>query len=136
MAPASRAEVREVKIERGNRQLSISDVLELTVAEPVRLFQHDVDVVRALQPLADVGAGLRQAGAARAHLVRWRSAATETGGPLWWKRPSKPARRASAWHAKARFFMFDEPTTGLHFDDIAKLMRAFGKLLDAATPSS
>jgi excinuclease ABC subunit A len=29
-----------------------------------------------------------------------------------------------------RLFMFDEPTTGLHFDDIAKLMRAFGKLLD------
>ena len=32
---------------------------------------------------------------------------------------------------KGTLFMFDEPTTGLHFDDIAKLMRAFGKLLDA-----
>ncbi|HYR26640.1 MAG TPA: excinuclease ABC subunit UvrA, partial [Aquabacterium sp.] len=50
-----RAEVREVTIERLNKKLSIADVLELTVAEAVRLFGQDVDVVRALQPLADVG---------------------------------------------------------------------------------
>jgi excinuclease ABC subunit A len=42
-----RAEVREVTIERLNKKLSISDVLELTVAEAVRLFAQDVDVVRA-----------------------------------------------------------------------------------------
>ena len=50
-----RAEIREVKIERLGKPMSIADVLELTVADAVRLFAQDREVVRALQPLADVG---------------------------------------------------------------------------------
>jgi excinuclease ABC subunit A len=125
-----RAEVREVTIERLNRKLSISDVLELTVAEAVRLFAQDVDVVRALQPLADVGldyvklgqpvptlsGGEAQRLKLAGHLVETAQQASKTG--------QKVAR-------KGTLFMFDEPTTGLHFDDIAKLMRAFARLLDA-----
>ncbi|RRS03294.1 excinuclease ABC subunit A [Aquabacterium soli] len=125
-----RAEVREVTIERLSRKLSISDVLELTVAEAVRLFGQDVDVVRALQPLADVGldyvklgqpvptlsGGEAQRLKLAGHLVETAQQASKTG--------QKVAR-------KGTLFMFDEPTTGLHFDDIAKLMRAFARLLDA-----
>ncbi|HRH18944.1 MAG TPA: excinuclease ABC subunit A, partial [Aquabacterium sp.] len=125
-----RAEVREVTIERLNRPLSISDVLELTVAEALKLFAQDVDVVRALQPLSDVGldyvklgqpvptlsGGEAQRLKLAGHLVETAAQASKTG--------QRVAR-------KGTLFMFDEPTTGLHFDDIAKLMRAFGKLLDA-----
>jgi excinuclease ABC subunit A len=125
-----RAEVREVAIERLNRKLSVSDVLELTVAEAIKLFAQDVDVVRALQPLADVGldyvklgqpvptlsGGEAQRLKLAGHLVETAAQASKTG--------QRVAR-------KGTLFMFDEPTTGLHFDDIAKLMRAFAKLLDA-----
>src|SRR6185369_13411712 len=50
-----RPELLEVKIQRGGRQLDVSDLLELTVADAVRLFADDREVVRSLQPLADVG---------------------------------------------------------------------------------
>jgi excinuclease ABC subunit A len=43
---------------------------------------------------------------------------------------AQPVKNRKAVVLPKRLFMFDEPTTGLHFDDIAKLMRAFGKLLD------
>ncbi|MDE1999963.1 MAG: excinuclease ABC subunit UvrA, partial [Burkholderiales bacterium] len=125
-----RAEVREVKIERGNRQLSISDVLELTVAEAVRLFQHDVDVVRALQPLADVGLDYVKLGQPVPTLSGGEAQRLKLAGHLVEaaQQASKTGQRVAR---KGTLFMFDEPTTGLHFDDIAKLMRAFGKLLDA-----
>ncbi|NBX56449.1 MAG: excinuclease ABC subunit A, partial [Betaproteobacteria bacterium] len=50
-----RPEVLEVKIERGGRFLNVSDLLNLTVSEAVELFAQDRDVVRALQPIVEVG---------------------------------------------------------------------------------
>ncbi|MGC7532767.1 hypothetical protein ACPWML_27480, partial [Pandoraea pneumonica] len=55
-----RAEVLDVKIQRAipgeaMRELSVSDVLELTVNEAVKLFSSDRDVLRVLQPIVDVG---------------------------------------------------------------------------------
>jgi excinuclease ABC subunit A len=123
-----RAEIREVKINRGGKLLDVSQVLELTVADALRLFADDREVVRTLQPLSDVGLDYLTLGqpvptlsggeAQRLKLAGFLAEAAKT---------STPQRVAR----KGTLFLFDEPTTGLHFDDIAKLMRAFGKLLDA-----
>jgi excinuclease ABC subunit A len=125
-----RAEVREVQIERLGKKLSISDVLELTVAEAVRLFAQDVDVVRALQPLSDVGLDYVKLGQPVPTLSGGEAQRLKLAGHLveTVQQMSKSGQRMAR---KGTLFMFDEPTTGLHFDDIAKLMRAFGKLLDA-----
>ncbi len=125
-----RAEVREITIERMGRKLSISEVLELTVAEALKLFGQDVDVVRALLPLSDVGLDYVKLGqpvptlsGGEAQRLKLALHLVETA-----QQASKSGQRVAR---KGTLFMFDEPTTGLHFDDIAKLMRAFAKLLDA-----
>ncbi|HSV70691.1 MAG TPA: excinuclease ABC subunit UvrA [Methylibium sp.] len=125
-----RAELLEVKVERLGKSLSVSDVLELTIADAVRLFADDREVVRALQPLADVGLDYVKLGqpvptlsggeAQRLKLAGFLAEAAKSGSS---------SRQALA--KKGTLFLFDEPTTGLHFDDIAKLMRAFRKLLEA-----
>ena len=125
-----RAEVREVQIERLNKKLSISDVLELTVAEAVKLFAQDVDVVRALQPLADVGLDYVKLGQPVPTLSGGEAQRLKLAGHLVEAAAHKP-KSGQRTARKGTLFMFDEPTTGLHFDDIAKLMRAFAKLLDA-----
>jgi excinuclease ABC subunit A len=125
-----RAEVREVQIERLNKKLSISDVLELTVAEAVRLFAQDVDVVRALQPLADVGLDYVKLGQPVPTLSGGEAQRLKLAGHLV-TAATQMAKSGQRTARKGTLFLFDEPTTGLHFDDIAKLMRAFGKLLDA-----
>ncbi|WP_334154104.1 excinuclease ABC subunit UvrA [Tepidimonas sp.] len=142
-----RPEVLEVTIERAGRWLSVADVLELTVTEAAHCFASDRDVMRALQPLLDVGLEylrlgqpvptlsggeaqrLKLAGhlaAAAAAEPRPRRARTTAAAPA----PSPWAGKAPA-RARGTLFLFDEPTTGLHFDDIAKLMRALRKLLEA-----
>ena len=125
-----RAEVREVTIERFGKQLSISDVLELTVLEAARLFAQDVDVVRSLQPLVDVGLDYVKLGQPVPTLSGGEAQRLKLAGHLVdaAKQASSSGQRMAR---KGTLFMFDEPTTGLHFDDIAKLMRAFAKLLDA-----
>ena len=50
-----RPEILEVRIERGGRTMSVADVLELTVHEAAQLFAKDREVIRALQPIVDVG---------------------------------------------------------------------------------
>ena len=64
-----RPEILDVKVVRGPMQLSIADVLDLTVAEAAHWFQDDREVVARLQPIVDVGPGLRAAGPAGAHAV-------------------------------------------------------------------
>ncbi len=112
------------------RHLNIADVLDLTVSEAAALFRHDREVIRALQPIIDVGLDYVKLGqpvptlsggeAQRLKLAGFLADAAKAGGA---------SRQASA--RRGVLFMFDEPTTGLHFDDIAKLMRALRKLQDA-----
>ena len=74
--------------------------------------------------------GVPEARPARAHAVRRRGAALEAGGAS----GGSGAARLDASRLTSRsssLFLFDEPTTGLHFDDIAKLLRAFRKLIAA-----
>jgi excinuclease ABC subunit A len=125
-----RAEVREVQIERLNKKLSISDVLELTVAEAIKLFAQDVDVVRALQPLFEVGLDYVKLGQPVPTLSGGEAQRLKLAGHLV-ETAHQASKSGQRMARKGTLFMFDEPTTGLHFDDIAKLMRAFAKLLDA-----
>ena len=125
-----RPETLQVTIERAGRALTVADALALTVAEAAQLFAQDRDVLRALQPLLDVGLD---------YLALGQPVPTLSGGEA--QRLKLAGHLAEAAHAasksrqplarKGTLFLFDEPTTGLHFDDIAKLMRALRKLLQA-----
>jgi excinuclease ABC subunit A len=138
-----RAEVLEVKLSRGEaRPMSIADVLDLTVSEALAFFATDTEVCLVLAPLAEVGLDylrlgqpvptlsggeaqrLKLAGHLAENAVRLNSAK---------KLPSKKtAGGATAVEGhKGSLFLFDEPTTGLHFDDVAKLLRAFRRLIEA-----
>ncbi len=122
-----RHEVLEVRIVREDRQLSVADVLDLTVSEAVRLFAHDGDVVRKLQPVVDVGLEYVRLGQPVPTLSGGEAQRLKLAGFL--AQAASGPRQPAAKHGT--LFLFDEPTTGLHFDDIAKLMRSFRKLLDA-----
>jgi excinuclease ABC subunit A len=130
-----RPELLEVKIDRrlpGDilRDLSVADVLELTVSEAVQLFAQDREVVRVLQPIVDVGLDYVKLGQPVPTLSGGEAQRLKLAGFL---AETAQASTASKQQLAKRgtLFMFDEPTTGLHFDDIAKLMRSFRKLLDA-----
>ena len=139
-----RPEILEVTIERkaiGQSMpsvMNVSDVLNLTVSEAVQLFAQDREVVRALQPIVDVGLEYVKLGqpvptlsggeAQRLKLAGFLAEASKSASKI-----QSASKQALALRTPGRgtLFLFDEPTTGLHFDDIAKLMRALRKLLDA-----
>ena len=125
-----RPEILEITIERGGRTLNVADVLALTVAEAADLFANDRDVIRALQPIVDVGLEYVALGQPVPTLSGGEAQRLKLAGFL-----AEAARSASKSRQsvarKGTLFLFDEPTTGLHFDDIAKLMRALRKLIDA-----
>ncbi|WP_454719949.1 MULTISPECIES: excinuclease ABC subunit UvrA [Cupriavidus] len=130
-----RAEILEVKIERAlpgepARPLSVADVLELTVSEAVAYFAGDAAVLRVLQPIVDVGLEYVRLGQPVPTLSGGEAQRLKLAGYLAETAQAGMASRNKPLAHEGRLFMFDEPTTGLHFDDIAKLMRAFGKLLD------
>jgi excinuclease ABC subunit A len=124
-----RPEILEVTIERKGRVLNAFDVLELTVSEAAQLFASDADVIRALQPIVDVGLEYVKLGQPVPTLSGGEAQRLKLAGFL-----ADAAKSKSGWKAglatKGTLFLFDEPTTGLHFEDIAKLMRALRKLLD------
>ncbi|MET0349326.1 MAG: excinuclease ABC subunit UvrA, partial [Rhizobacter sp.] len=130
-----RPELLEVKIDRRfagdvTRELNVADVLELTVSEAVQLFANDREVLRVLQPIIDVGLEYVKLGQPVPTLSGGEAQRLKLAGFLAEAAQSATASR-QAVAKKGTLFLFDEPTTGLHFDDIAKLMRAFRKLLDA-----
>jgi excinuclease ABC subunit A len=130
-----RAELLEVKIDRrlpGDviRDLSVADVLELTVSEAVQLFANDREVLRVLQPIVDVGLEYVKLGQPVPTLSGGEAQRLKLAGFLAETAQTMSASRQGV-AKKGTLYLFDEPTTGLHFDDIAKLMRSFRKLLDA-----
>ena len=110
--------------------LNVADVLNLTVSEAAIIFANDRDVIRALQPIVDVGLEYVKLGQPVPTLSGGEAQRLKLAGFL-----AEAARSGSSSRQpvarRGTLFMFDEPTTGLHFDDIAKLMRALRKLLDA-----
>ena len=130
-----RPEILEVTIERQAlgalhaRHMNVADVLDLTVSEAAQLFAHDRDVIRALQPIVDVGLEYVKLGQPVPTLSGGEAQRLKLAGFLAGAAKSASSSRQPL-SRKGVLFMFDEPTTGLHFDDIAKLMRALRKLLE------
>jgi excinuclease ABC subunit A len=125
-----RPEILEVKIERGGRSLNVADVLDLTVAEAAATFANDRDVLRVLQPIVDVGLDYVKLGQPVPTLSGGEAQRLKLAGFLAEAAKSGTASKQSVAR-RGTLFLFDEPTTGLHFDDISRLMRALRKLLDA-----
>jgi excinuclease ABC subunit A len=97
--------------------LNIHEVLQLTVKEALSFFSATPKLVQKLKVLNDVGLGYLRLG---------QSATTLSGGEA--QRVKLAAHLAQAT-SEGTLYIFDEPTTGLHFDDIAKLLDAFERLL-------
>ena len=125
-----RPEILEVRVERGGKNYNVADVLDLTVAEAASVFAADREVLRVLQPIIDVGLDYVKLGQPVPTLSGGEAQRLKLAGFL--AEAAKSATSSKqAVARKGTLFMFDEPTTGLHFDDIARLMRALRKLLDA-----
>lgn len=130
-----RPEILEITIERQPvgalqpRKLNVADVLELTVSEAASLFANDRDVIRSLQPIVDVGLEYVKLGQPVPTLSGGESQRLKLAGFLA-EAARSPTHSRQGLAKKGTLFLFDEPTTGLHFDDIAKLMRALRKLLE------
>ncbi|MCL4681574.1 MAG: excinuclease ABC subunit UvrA [Rhodocyclaceae bacterium] len=112
-----RAEVLEVAL----KGKSIADVLALTVSEALTFFVGHAEVLARLAPLADVGLDYLRLGQPVPTLSGGEAQRLKLAGHL--------ADSDSA--GRPTLFLFDEPTTGLHFDDIAKLLKSFRRLVDA-----
>ena len=98
---------------------NISDILELSIEEALDFFADAKDVVTKIQPLFDVGLGYIKLG---------QSSSTLSGGEA--QRVKLASFLGKERNTERIFFIFDEPTTGLHFHDIRKLLDAFNALVE------
>jgi excinuclease ABC subunit A len=108
-------QVLEVK----HRAKNINQVLDLTVREALTFFSSSPKVLRRLLVLDEIGLGYLRLG---------QPATTLSGGEA---QRIKIASHLSSRTGDRILYVLDEPTTGLHFDDIAKLLTAFKKLIEA-----
>ncbi len=122
-----RAEVLQIRVEHLGRSASIDEVLDMTVSTALEFFKGLRDVQWGLAPLAEVGLEYVRLGQAVPTLSGGEAQRLKLAGHL------AEAMRSSApaGARKGKLLLFDEPTTGLHFDDIARLMQALRKLLTA-----
>jgi excinuclease ABC subunit A len=119
-----RAETLEVTVERNGQAVNVADVLDMTVSGASAFFGDDAEIARVLAPLVDVGLEYVKLGQPVPTLSGGEAQRLKLAGFLAEAARGKPPTRGT-------LYLFDEPTTGLHFDDVAKLMRAFRKLLVA-----
>lgn len=111
-----RSEVLEVKLDGK----CMADVLDLTVTEAVAFFTDQPAVHKSLEPLAAVGLGYLRLG---------QPVPTLSGGEAQRLKLAGHLAKRRARSDGSTLFLFDEPTTGLHFADIARLLEAFERLL-------
>jgi excinuclease ABC subunit A len=110
-------EILEVRFEEKN----IDDILTMTIDDAVEFFKHHKQpkITQKLQPLQDVGLGYVQLG---------QSSSTLSGGEA--QRIKLASFLVKGTTKDKALFVFDEPTTGLHFHDIKKLLASFDALLE------
>jgi len=122
-----RDEVLDIKREGTNgRRASIADVLAMTVTEALEFFRDSREVAARLAPLSDVGLEYVTLGQPVPTLSGGEAQRLKLAGHL-----AEAGSVLSSITHKGKLFLFDEPTTGLHFQDVAKLLTAFRKLLAA-----
>jgi excinuclease ABC subunit A len=137
-----RPEVLEVRMVRGGvRGVSIADVLDMTISEAAQFFAGDADVQGCLEPLIAVGLDYLRLGqpvptlsggeAQRLKLAGFLAGAAQQQAAATQRRIAAGKRAAASHAAPGTLFLFDEPTTGLHFEDVAKLLGSFERLLAA-----
>lgn len=100
------------------QEKNVADILELTIDEALNFFSNEPKIVARLQPLADVGLGYVHLG---------QSSNTLSGGEA--QRIKLASFLVKGNQAKQTLFIFDEPTTSLHFHDIKKLLKSFDALI-------
>jgi len=131
-----RPEVLEVRMDRSQGAArSIADVLEMTVSEALDFFADDPELCARLEPLQAVGLEYLRLGQPVPTLSGGEAQRLKLAGHL----AAIPGRGSGRRSARApsragtagTLFLFDEPTTGLHFEDVARLLQAFRRLLDA-----
>jgi excinuclease ABC subunit A len=98
---------------------NIYDVLNMTVSEALEFFSDAPKIVAKLKILNNVGLGYLRLG---------QPATTLSGGEA---QRVKLAAHLGQKEGKHQLYLFDEPTTGLHFDDISKLLKCFDQLIQA-----
>ena len=108
------SETLEVKY-KGN---SISDVLDMTITEALKVFENIPKIVRKLQTIYDVGLGYIKLG---------QSSTTLSGGEAQRMKLASELQKISRGH---NFYILDEPPTGLHSHDIAKLLEVLNRLVE------
>lgn len=101
------------------KEKSVADILELSIDEALIFFQDQPKVMAKLQPLQDVGLGYVKLG---------QSSSTLSGGEA--QRIKLASFLIKGNNNKKTLFIFDEPTTGLHFHDIQKLLKSFEALIN------
>ncbi|MFA6057099.1 MAG: excinuclease ABC subunit UvrA [Taibaiella sp.] len=101
------------------REKNIHDILEMSVDESIEFFKDEKILAQRLQPLSDVGLGYVKLG---------QSSNTLSGGEA--QRVKLASFLGRGTTKEKILFIFDEPTTGLHFHDINKLLRSFNELIE------
>ena len=98
---------------------TVADILDLTIDEALEFFASEPKIVQKIQPLANVGLGYVKLG---------QSSNTLSGGEA--QRIKLASFLIKGNNSQKNLFIFDEPTTGLHFHDIKKLLKSFEALIE------
>ena len=117
-----RKEILEVKLDIRGESRSISDVLDMTAEQAVEFFKDDWGTSYRIQKLIDVGLSYIRLG---------QPLSTLSGGEAQRLKLAKFLADCGVYPGKGTLFLFDEPTTGLHFADIEILVNTFRTLVEA-----